>query len=164
MRLSFASRCTVLGSALLLTPVAACATSCGLEAYYIEGSLEDARTGHPVVGATVFIFLNEQELSFPAGYKTTYPDFTVSDSTGRFGSRSFLDTYNGRRFLGLGGPRCNGELEAVEIVVSSVGYLSRRRIFERFELEATEERPEPTLRLPPVQLFPSSSEGEPDSP
>ncbi len=147
--------CGLTALLLAVLGVAAADAKCALKSYALEGVVRDARTKRAVEGAWIFVFLDGQESTLPDGYASTYPDFMTSARTGNFEGQGHLDPFNGFRWFGFGGEKCDRKLRTVEIVVTREGYLSQRKLFGVSELELIVRSQRPLIRLPPISLFPS---------
>jgi hypothetical protein len=111
--------------ALLILSVAGIATAkCAYHEYDFHGLVVDGSTHQPVANATVLIFLDDYDSTVSGGYLTKYPDFFLSDSTGRFTAVSYFDSYRTNSILG--GDICDKEPTRIELIIMAPRFLSKR--------------------------------------
>jgi hypothetical protein len=97
---------------------------CGLEPYIISGRVIEEKTKNAIPDAKVFLFFDNYDGTWSAGYDTKYSDYFKTTTSGNFEATMFFDRYSGWNIFT--GDRCNARPKTVTIVVTAEGYLTKR--------------------------------------
>ena len=114
---------------------------CRYASHTISGAVLDESTKQAVSSATIYFFFDESETGF----------IGASDTNGVFMATSMFATDSGWLFF----DRCNRKPKNLTVVIAAPGYLTKRVIFKRKDLNIDEEAYDQRIELPPIFLLPT---------
>jgi hypothetical protein len=129
------------------------AAKCAMEPYRIDAKLIDEGSKKPISGATVFVFLDEQEGTWSAGYETKYPDYFTTDASGNVVARAYFDRYSG--FSSVTGDQCNATPASITLVIVEKAHLTKRVAFKTKQLKVAGNEFERAISLPVIEMRPA---------
>ena len=132
----------------LVLPTDVALGKCAMRQYLFEGVVRDGESARPVPGARVYVFLDQEKSVWSRGYQTTVPEFAETDERGGFRASTYLDTYNGSRFLFFGDD-CSKRPRRAEVLVIAPGFLARRIAVNDLHF-SSETAP---VRVPSIDLY-----------
>jgi len=121
---------------------------CAFAKYTITGTIQDDSTRQTISNAKLFFFFDNNESTISAGYFSTYPDFFTTDSDGIFVATAYFDTYSAWLLF----DRCNKNPKTLTVVITAPGYLTKRIIFKKKDLNAGGGVLDRTIELPAILL------------
>ena len=116
---------------------------CRYASYTISGIVIDESTKQIISNATLFFFFDESDTAVSG----------VSDTDGSFMATTMFATDSGWLFF----DRCNRKPKNLMVVITAPGYLAKRVIFRRKDLNAIGETLDRSIKLPAILL--NQSEG-----
>jgi len=119
---------------------------CVFTKYTITGTVQDESTRQAISNATLFFFFDDNENTRSDGL--TYPDFFTTGTNGIFVATAFFDTYSGWFIF----DRCNRKPKNLTVVITAPGYLTKRVIFKKKDLNTGGRVLDRTIELPAILL------------
>ena len=143
------TRATVCAVALVLALRSTADSKCISIAYELSGSVVDCQSGHPLSGAQVLCFADDETEAWPTEYRG--PSAAASDQEGVFKGRYYFNTYSGEGDA-LHPDRCEKHLKRVTVVVTLEGYSSARVVAGGPQISRVRNG-SATVRVPPIRLI-----------
>jgi len=112
---------------LLCVTIEPLSARCALARYTVSGTVVDP-AGKPVPEATILLFPDDYEETWPRGYARPYSDFVKTDLAGTFRGEFYFETYGGGTLLG--GDSCTRIPKLLTVVIVHEGHFAKRTVVD----------------------------------